>query len=110
MVILWILLFLIAFPLLIVLLSLCFALVVVLLSLLISFLAVAILGPILGIVGLTQGVWGYALQNLGGGLLCLGLVMLLWKPFFKLIGGTFKMLGKLIAGGFRKCFGKEKTV
>ena len=62
--------------------SIWLSMVVSLACLLIGFGAGGIVGPIVGIMQLASGSVGSGLYILGSGLLCIGLTMLLWKPFW----------------------------
>lgn len=61
-------------------LTLLFSLAVILLSLGFS----AIFAPVQGISCLTGGMPDLGIYNIGAGIFCIGLVLLLWKPFFLL--------------------------
>lgn len=84
------------FPLWITVFSLWITLLVILISLLASFGVSAIGAPIQGIMLLISGDTGSGLVMIGGGLVCAGLTLLLWKPFW--------LLGKITTVGlFRLC-------
>ncbi len=82
--------------------SLWLTLIVTLISIIISFAAGGITGPITGIIQLASGSMGNGLFLLGSGMVCIGLALLLWKPFWLLCKastiGLFRLSKKIIYG------------
>ncbi|MBR3630512.1 MAG: hypothetical protein IKN55_08605 [Oscillospiraceae bacterium] len=82
--------------------SLWLSLIVTLISLITGFAAGGIAGPITGIIQMASGRMGDGLFLLGSGLLCAGLTLLLWKPFWLLCKsstiGLFHLSKKIIYG------------
>lgn len=69
-----------------------------------------VVAPIQGIVGMVTGHFGSGLFDLGGGVLCIGLTLLTWKPCFWLAGKLIKLFGKLCVSIFSALSGKERRV
>ncbi len=84
-VIMTIIVILFTFPFWIALLCIWFALVFTLAVTIAAFGFAAVASPIQGILGIMGGSVGYGIYHIGSGILCLGLVMLLWQPVFRLI-------------------------
>ena len=78
-----------------------------LICILCSFLTGVVAGAVAGVSALVGGVTGTALWSLGAALVCLGLLLLLWKPFLDLSVISFKGLRALAAWGMKAISGKE---
>lgn len=98
------------FPFWFTLFALWFSLLVTVIVLLIGFAFAAVAAPIQGIYIITEGFVGYGLYNVGAGILCLGLAMLLWKPIFQLIKWMSVGAVKLTAAGINALLGRGKNI
>lgn len=85
-----------------------FSIVMVLLMIPITFLMAAILAPIQGILGIVSGMTASGLFDLGGGVLMIGLLMLIWYPCVMGAWNLTKLFGKLCVAVFNLLTGKEK--
>lgn len=72
-----------------------------------SFACSAILAPIQGIVFMTRGLLGDGLWNVGAGLFCAGITMLIWKPCLTLVVNATKWLWKQTIFTWNRLFKKE---
>lgn len=84
------------FPLWIAVLSLLFALAVTIASLLFAFALCAVAAPFQGIADIVSGSVGEGIFNIGAGLFCAGLVMLLYKPLMFIVVKSAKGLWALV--------------
>lgn len=84
--------------------------VFVLAVIILSFAAAAILAPIQGILFLTNHLCGDGLWNIGSGLLCAGITMLIWKPCLNGIVKCSQFTWKQAVQTCKKLFKKEKHV
>lgn len=73
-----------------------------------AFVFAAIGAPIQGALFLRDGMTGSGLWDIGGGILCLGLALLLWYPFLKAIIGSSKGLFILAKKMIFASLGKEE--
>lgn len=74
---------------------------------LLAFVAAAIAGPIQGTLYLRDGLVGSGLWDIGGGVLCAGLALLLWYPFLKVTVNSCKGIISLSKSIVRSLLGKE---
>ncbi|MDE7093899.1 MAG: DUF1700 domain-containing protein [Oscillospiraceae bacterium] len=84
-------------------LALVFALTIIVLT----FATSIVIAPIQGIMYLTKGLFGDGIGDIGAGLFCAGITMLIWRPCLKLIIHTTKTLWGHTVAICRKLFGKE---
>lgn len=84
-------------------LALVFTLVVVVLT----FATSVFVAPIQGIMYMTRGLFGDGIKDIGAGLFCAGITMLIWKPCLHLIIYTTKYLWNHTVIICKKLFGKE---
>lgn len=75
-----------------------------------AFVAAAFVGPIQGIMYFRDGLIGSGLWDLGGGVLCAGLALLLWYPFLKATTASSKGLFRLSKMIVSALLGKETSV
>ncbi len=87
-----------------------FSIVFVLLLLPIVFACAAIAGPMQGVLAIILGSVAGGIYNIGAGMFCAGLAMLLWKPFFMGAWYLTKLFGRMCAAIYRFLTGKEKQV
>lgn len=87
-----------------------FTVVLLLLFLPVVFACAAITGPVQGILKIIMGSVAGGIYDIGGGMFCAGLAMLLWKPFFMGAWYLTKLFGKICMEVFRFLSGKEKEV
>ncbi len=85
-----------------------FSIVMTLLLIPVIFLMAAVLAPIQGILGIVNGMTAAGLVDLGGGVLMLGLLLLLWYPCVMGAWNLTKLFGKLCVAVFNLLTGKEK--
>lgn len=74
---------------------------------LVSFVFAGLAAPFQGIAFLHDGQVGLGLWQIGGGILCLGLALLLWYPFLKATVGSTKCLFRLTKKSIASLLGKE---
>ena len=84
------------------------SMICVFVSILGGFAVGTVAGVIAGIAALTGGTAGTVMWFFGTALLCLGLVLLLWKPFLDLTVLSFKGIRALTEWGVQAISGKEK--
>ncbi|MDE6088233.1 MAG: DUF1700 domain-containing protein [Oscillospiraceae bacterium] len=75
-----------------------------------TFAASAILAPVQGIVFLTNHLLGDGLWNIGAGLLCAGVTMLIWKPCLNGIVKSSQFSWKQTVHVCKKLFRKENHI
>ena len=97
-----------ASPIWIMVFALWFSVIVTLGALLVSFAAGAVAGPIWGIIQFVGGHVGAGLMNIGGGMTCLGLLLLTWKPLGFAAKHMTKGLVKLCRGCIDGLMGKDE--
>ncbi len=100
----------VTFPLWITVLSVWVGLAAAVIGCLLGFAAAGIGAPIQGILNILAGAPWYGMYEIGGGLLCLGLALLLWKPAFLLIKWSVKLIGKGVSAFFGWMSGKGTKV
>lgn len=86
--------------------SLIFSMAVILLAFVFS----AVAAPIQGALFIRDGMLGMGLWDIGSGILCIGLALLLWQPFLKATVASSKGLFRLSKNMLRNLLGKERTV
>ncbi|MDE6708289.1 MAG: DUF1700 domain-containing protein [Oscillospiraceae bacterium] len=84
-------------------LALVFALALVVLT----FATSVFVAPLQGIMYMTKGLFGDGIGDIGAGLFCGGITMLIWKPCLNLIIYTTKFLWNQAVMICKKLFGKE---
>ncbi len=87
-----------------------FTIVFLLLFLPVVFACAGIGGVLQGFLEMIMGGVASGIFDIGGGMFCAGLAMLLWKPFFMGAWQLTKLFGKMCAGIYRFLTGKEKEV
>ncbi|MDE6004708.1 MAG: DUF1700 domain-containing protein [Oscillospiraceae bacterium] len=83
------------------------ALVFVLVVIVLTFATSVFIAPIQGIMYMTKGLFGDGIGDIGAGLFCAGITMLIWKPCLNLMIYTTKSLWKKAVIICKKLFGKE---
>ncbi|MBQ7013487.1 MAG: DUF1700 domain-containing protein [Oscillospiraceae bacterium] len=99
----------VTFPIWITILSVVFSIIVSLAAVILSFAAAGLAAPVTGIFMILDGSLGLGLYQIGGGLMCLGLALLLWKPCYLLIRLIVQSCIKGAGLFFRWMSGKEKN-